>query len=339
MTIDVAVVGQGIAGILLARELQRAGKRVCVIDNADPCSASWHAGAILNPVNLGNMTPAMTAEQLDTAKEAYQDLSRLLGSQVCSALGLFAYVDKELPVSEITEAGLLPAEPPAKTAILPFFVPPERCSLYSLKVARIHYALLRRDWLTHLENTAVLLRDTFDHSALRWRTGGYAYKHLRFPQIVFCEGLRVRQNPFFQHLNFTKNRGDYLLLQIPGLPADYVYHYGLRLVPEATGHFWYGSNYQWQYSNLHPDEVWKAKALDRLKHWLKLPFRVLHHGVAERPTRAGQLPVLEQHPDQPGMYCFNGLGTKGFALGPYLARHMAGLMRAEAGSATRNRSR
>src|SRR5690606_21717942 len=205
MTVDVVVVGQGIAGILLARQLQRAGKKVCVVDNADSTAASWHAGAILNPVNLGKMTRSISSEQLDAAKDAYQDLSSLLGCEVCNTLPLFAYAGGNLSVLEKPPAGLRPADATAKAALRPFFLPPVDTSIYSLSVARIHYARLRAEWLGHLENTNALLRETFDHSALRREPGGYVYKHLRFPQIVFCEGLGVRRNPFFKHLDFTKN--------------------------------------------------------------------------------------------------------------------------------------
>lgn len=328
-TVDVVVVGQGIAGILLTRQLQKAGNTVFAFDQADPAAASNHAAAILNPINLGKIVPAMRPEEMAEALEAYKDLSAFLQQEIASPLDLYAYLNTTTSVPVALQNLIRVANPLTLTELDRFFQRPEKTSLYVLKAWKINYPRLRQAWLGHLERTDQLCREAFDYAALAATPEGYTYKNLRFRKLVFCEGLGVRHNPYFRDIAFTKNRGDYLALEIPGLPADSIYHYGLRLVPQAEDRFWFGSNYRWDYDNLNPDEAWRIEALDRLRAWLKIPFQVLEHGVAERPTRAGQIPVLSEHPDHRGMYIFNGLGTKGFTLGPYLARQMMSLLSAK----------
>ncbi|MGN6438983.1 MAG: NAD(P)/FAD-dependent oxidoreductase, partial [Agriterribacter sp.] len=60
----------------------------------------------------------------------------------------------------------------------------------------------------------------------------------------------------------------------------------------------------------------------QLQHWLKLPFTVEDHIVAERPTTAGQEILTGIHPAMPSFAILNGLGTKGFSAGPLLAKHL-----------------
>lgn len=67
---------------------------------------------------------------------------------------------------------------------------------------------------------------------------------------------------------------------------------------------------------------WRKKIEKFLKQWLKLPFSINEHIVAERPTTAGQQPLLLNHHNLP-MALFNGLGTKGFLMGPSLAKQFA----------------
>ena len=48
--IDTLIIGQGLAGSLLAWLLVRAGQRVCVIDDAHASSSSVVAAGLINPL-------------------------------------------------------------------------------------------------------------------------------------------------------------------------------------------------------------------------------------------------------------------------------------------------
>jgi len=124
-------------------------------------------------------------------------------------------------------------------------------------------------------------------------------------------------------LPFTRNRGEALLLHIPGLSGQAIYHSKLRLVPRGDDLFWCGSNYQWNYTSLEPDAAWRKNTIAELQRWLKLPFEVVDHIVAERPTTAGQVPLIGLHPGKPSAGILNGLGTRGFSAGPFWATELA----------------
>ncbi|HXB33647.1 MAG TPA: FAD-dependent oxidoreductase, partial [Puia sp.] len=50
MRVDVLIIGQGICGTFLSRELDRAGLSYLVIDEKRPDSASLAAAGLVNPV-------------------------------------------------------------------------------------------------------------------------------------------------------------------------------------------------------------------------------------------------------------------------------------------------
>jgi glycine/D-amino acid oxidase-like deaminating enzyme len=116
------------------------------------------------------------------------------------------------------------------------------------------------------------------------------------------------------------------MLDIPGLPEDAIYHRKLRLVPKGDHQFWCGSNYQWDFENILPDENWRKESEAELKSWLKIPSEIKNHIVAQRPTTAGQIPIVGIHPEYTALAIFNGLGTRGFSSGPYWAAEMAALL-------------
>jgi glycine/D-amino acid oxidase-like deaminating enzyme len=64
MDVDYLVIGQGISGSLLSRNLLMAGKSVMVIDEANAASASRVAGGIVNPVTGKRLVRSWMIEKL-----------------------------------------------------------------------------------------------------------------------------------------------------------------------------------------------------------------------------------------------------------------------------------
>ncbi|HRF78367.1 MAG TPA: FAD-dependent oxidoreductase, partial [Chitinophagales bacterium] len=59
-----------------------------------------------------------------------------------------------------------------------------------------------------------------------------------------------------------------------------------------------------------------------LKELLKIPYQVVAHKAAVRPTIKDRTPVVGRHPAIENMYTLNGLGTKGTSLAPYYAKQL-----------------
>src|SRR5580700_1323173 len=72
--VDVLIVGQGICGTFLSRELDRAGLCYIVIDEERPDSASRAAAGLINPVTGRRFVKTwMIDELLPFVREAYDD--------------------------------------------------------------------------------------------------------------------------------------------------------------------------------------------------------------------------------------------------------------------------
>lgn len=309
MKVDCLIIGQGIAGTLLSYRLLLAGKSVVVIDDGSGGKASRVAGAVINPRSGKNNKPSPGADYLvPAATTCYQALETLLEKPLLQQLPLYTF-----------------AEQPAAQQDLP--VDLEACfrvSVSALDSVWVVDALsLLNTWKGYLQQQNAFLQETFSAGHLQIGTTGIQYKHITAGHIVFCEGAVGRSNDLFAALPFTANRGEALLLDIPGLPADAVYHYNLRLVPRQDGLFWCGSNYRWQFENLEPDTAWRTHAEEELESWLQKPFTIVDHIVAERPTTAGQIPFVGLHPVHPRVGILNGLGTRGFSAGPFWAAELA----------------
>jgi len=54
---------------------------------------------------------------------------------------------------------------------------------------------------------------------------------------------------------------------------------------------------------------------------LKIPYKVINHEAAVRPTIKDRRPVIGLHPQYKSLAIFNGLGTKGVSLAPFFANN------------------
>lgn len=334
MDIDYLIIGQGIAGTLLSHALITAGKKVLVLDHPEARPASLVAGAVINPLSGKHYSPAQDAERfVPAALESYRALEQLLNAPLLQELQLFifpgnedeAYAFEQARRSEHSEPYLHWLESRNYETLGNCFHARQGIGVQE-PVWQVDAALLLRLWRDYLVRQDAFRAAAFHNDQLEITPEGLYYQDLKAKGIIFCEGAEAADNPLFQPLPFTRNRGDVLLLSIPGLPETGIYHRSLRLVPRQDGLFWCGSNYQWNFKNLEPDEAWREDAILQLEKWLKLPFTLREHIVAARPTTAGQIPLLGRHPHVPGVAIFNGLGTRGFSSGPYWAAALCKLL-------------
>ena len=77
---DILIIGQGICGTFLSRELERAGVSHLVIDEERPDTASRAAAGLINPVTGRRIVKTwMIDELLPFAKNAYRQIGETLG--------------------------------------------------------------------------------------------------------------------------------------------------------------------------------------------------------------------------------------------------------------------
>lgn len=301
----ILIVGQGIAGTLLSFELYQKGIPFKVIDTILPGTASYTSGAVLNPFS-GKTGAGISrrSAMYDVAISTYKAMEKMLACPIIKESTLvFFDSDRE-------------DQPELRDRYDAWFQ--QSSTIHECRpVALVDNASLLQKWRSWLLQHNLLSEEWFEETQLRIEDQGIQYKGQFYHKIIFCNGVQAHQSGYFAGLRFTRNRGDVLHLEIKGLPENVIFNKGkLRLIPRGADTYWCGSNYNWNFSDPIPDEEWKQESLSRLQSWLKLPFRLIDHICAERPTTVGQIPFVGWHPQYPQLGICNGLGTKGFSAGP-----------------------
>jgi glycine/D-amino acid oxidase-like deaminating enzyme len=332
MKIDYLVIGQGVSGTFLAKELDKAGCSFIVIDELKQYSASRVASGIINPVTGRRMVKTWIIDELlPFARQAYAEMEAMLGISCISPIqniDFFPTPQMRLAfLQRLGEDGQYLSLPPDEhrwqsTLSYDFgFGLIEPCYLINLQQLLPAY----RKWLLAKQ---LLREETFNAAQLITRANGIEYQDISAGKIIFCNGIEGQHDFWFRNLPFAPNKGEVLLIECKELPGSHIYKKGLSIVPWQEGVFWVGSSHEWQYENDEPTTIFRQKTEAQLRSFLKIPFKTLDHWAAVRPATLERRPFVGFHPQFPSIGIFNGMGTKGCSLAPYFAQklvhHLAG---------------
>jgi glycine/D-amino acid oxidase-like deaminating enzyme len=137
------------------------------------------------------------------------------------------------------------------------------------------------------------------------------------------KGTKVNTNPFFTKMGFGPSKGEVLHVKIPNADFTKMYKDKIFIVHLYDDVYWVGSGYEWYAPDDLPSDAARTKLTAELDRLLLIPYEILDHKAAIRPTMHNRRPLLAVHVTIPGMYMFNGLGTKGSSIGPFVAKQFA----------------
>ena len=205
--IDYLIVGQGLAGTLLCHELLKANQSVRVIDNHHQGSSTAIAAGLINPITGYRFVKSWLLDDLlPLARQTYAELEDLLGHAF--------YQDRE-----ILRALFSPGEEndwlarTAREGWSKYVNNTDDWGLYQqiaqpafsqgiLYGAQVEVATLISAYRDYLRSTNRLWEAQFDHQLVDIQGQKLRYDNFSFGQIVFCEGHRGSQNPWFSYLPF-----------------------------------------------------------------------------------------------------------------------------------------
>jgi glycine oxidase len=331
MQIDCLIVGQGIAGTVLAFTLQQRGWRVLVADPGEPHSASQIAAGLVNPITGHRLVKTWLADELfPFLHQFYPALEKQLEGRFFYPRPLYrpfeSVAHQNQALADLAEARYAPYLRPA---------PPAE-----------DYGRLVHDPFGGVEvaqaglvDTAALLtaaqaylraRDAFrpapvPDDALEIGPTAVRWQGITAKLVVFCRGWHEARSQFWSWLPFRPVKGEILLGQLEGPNFSAILNRGCWVAPptQPGGLYKVGATYHWQTLDTQPTEAARQELTQKLNSLLKPAFRQTGQVAGVRPATADRKPFLGQHPQWPNLFIFGGLGTKGVSLAPFLAAHLA----------------
>jgi glycine oxidase len=329
MPTDVIIIGQGLAGTALAWTLLRDGRRVLVIDDQAPGSASRAAAGLYNPITGPRMVLSWNAHRFFPYLEPfYRSLEQALGIGLLHPLPIYR------PFASVEQQNDW-AGKSGDEHFRPFVL---RCETASRANGEVRDPLgglgigtggyldlpaLLPAFRRYLEQQGSLLAESYRPGELRIGAQGAEYGGHKAEFIIFCTGYRLPPGGWFDWLPLRPVKGETLLLHT-GRDLQTIYNKGCFIIPLGEGRCRAGSTYTRGDLDPAPTEGGRQELEAEIKSLYIPDFGVVGQEAGIRPATPDRRPLLGMHPKIARMGVFTGLGSRGVSMAPLLAGMLAG---------------
>ncbi|MBL7884816.1 MAG: FAD-binding oxidoreductase [Bacteroidia bacterium] len=324
---DYIIVGQGIAGTVLAYTFIKKGKSVLIIDDNTISKCSRVAAGNFNPIVFKRLVKSWMADDLiPFADIFYRECEQFLNQEFYwkkEIVKIFAEEnEKEFWQSKTNDPNL--GRYLTKLIDTDFFtniIHNPIGATFVKDAANLFVSKFLDDFRNYFSENGMLLNEKFDYEQLKMNTDGVQYSDYSATRIIFCEGYKVMDNPYFNWIPLKPAKGEVITVRIKNLPTDKIINKGVYMLPIGDDLFIVGTTYDWQNLNDNPTEKARNEIAEKLTKLLKVPFEIVDQQAGVRPSVNDRRPVIGFHPTYKSLCMFNGMGTKGVMLSPYFAEH------------------
>jgi len=323
------IIGQGLAGSVLAWELHRRGHSVKVVDDGRQTSASMVAAGMVNPVQGQRLNLAWRVEEcLPASRAFFAEAARKFGREFFRPAPILRLLDNEHEREFLDKrrederfAPFLGEEPsPSQSRNLN----DEYGGVFINQSGYVEVGPLLESLADYYRAEGILHHADFVHEELEIAEQGVRWRDLAAERIIFAEGWRILENPWFREFNFQPNKGEILTLGSDREFPEHPINRGKWIIPKDNGTVWTGSTYgrgQTDADITHEarDEIMTKVAQTLPDHELN----VIGHRAGVRCATGDHIPRAGFHPDHPRVGVFNGFGSKGNVFIPWLAARFA----------------
>lgn len=320
------IVGQGLAGSLLAWELLQRQQTIAIID-PDEENASKVAAGLINPVTgMRFVADPRIADYLSVARHLYQSLEHHFKQRFLIERPMLRIL-KTVEHRQLAEKRL---QDTAYASYLDGILEASECveSPYGLLRQKQTGYIKTRDLLLALQQyfmqRGVLQKRRLDYAQLEVN-GHVRYQEISAKKIIFCEGYAGQHNPWFSCLPFTPVKGEILTATSTTQLPQEILNYHQWMIPTASDQFRTGSSFDRDNINLTATEDARQMLLAALNKVLKISpqTEVINQQVGIRAATQDRQPFIGTHPAHSSLSIFNGFGSKGSLFIPYYCRHFA----------------
>lgn len=317
--VDYIIIGGGYAGLFFALRLMQNNKSFLLYSDGKMGASRVSAGMV-NPVVLKKFTTFWQAQnQIDYLHESLEDFKRF------SDVNIYVNENVHRIFHDENEKQLWERKrqhedlTPFLDDVFPYFEGVE--NPYGTgrvkQSGRVNVEAFFKAFYEVLEERGSLMKESFNYDDLN----DQKYKDVTFDHIVFCEGIEVRNNPYFKTIEINPNKGHQLYVRLHSkLEMNVTLKKKHFLFPLKDDLYFYGGTYDREKQDAVVDDSAVEQLKNGLNEFYKGGFSVeeVHYGF--RPTVKDRRPIIGRHENYENYYVFNGLGARGVLNGCFFSQ-------------------
>ena len=325
MPAPILIVGQGLAGSLLAWEFEKAGIDFEIADQGHALASSRIGAGIINPITGQRIVKSWRVDELlAPALTVYREMEAALGVALMRPMRVrrFFHDERERRIF---------AEKRARGELAPYVAADkvggsagagtlDADGFWIERAAHVDTARLIAAMRSRLIAAGRLREERVELAGVR----------SRYDVVIFCAGVFAGGGAVgggsdlgaFSFANLQPAKGETLTVETTSdeLAPDVILNAGHWLLPLGNGRARIGATFEPGVVDLAPTAVARAALEKSATRLLPGGFSVVAQESGLRMTSADKHPVVGRSPADPRVGIFNGLGSKGALLAPGLAR-------------------
>jgi glycine oxidase len=322
---DSIIVGGGLAGSVLALQYLKHGKSILIVDAPHLSLSSKVAAGIWNPIVFKRLTKSYLADDLIPYLNTFYEAAEiLLQTHFIKNRPIIKFLKEqnEIDFWQKKIDGDMGAYLDQVNLELPYHKNIDDQAKAYAKVKQtgvLNTNVFLLSLQKYLMANHSLLSETFDYNALQINSDSVHYKNISADKVLFCEGYLVKDNPFFNYVPMKPVKGETIVIASKDAHIEDIINKHLFILPLGNDQYKVGATFNWDDLNDTPTETGIAGLENDLKALLKSPFTILKKEAGVRPAVIDRRPIIGLHPHHQNLGIFNGFGTKGVMLCPYLS--------------------
>ncbi len=325
------IVGQGLAGSLVALSLLDRGAAVTVVDDGAADAPSRVTPGLATPIAGPRLTfPPSGAETAAGSWRRYRSLERRFGQRLLQSHDILHMAGGREELRQFQKRSL---DPTFSHWLGRQFSPGDHDGVladpwggFEIRGGQVNVPALLGHAAELLREADALHPGVVATDELQPDADGVTWQGQRYREVIFCDGPAGSTNPWLAGVGLQRVPGEVLTVR-PAQPIpSHIYHGRagyLAPQPGQHGVFRLGATYGTPDTPAAPTEAGRQALLTQLPRLLSRPPRmeVIDHRAGTRPATPQRCPVLGRIPGRPAAV-LNGLGARAMLQAPYLAERL-----------------
>lgn len=323
---DYLIIGQGIAGTSVAWHLHDLGMSFQIVGDASMPSSSSVAAGIFNPLTGKKLVKTWLADDLfPYARTFYGNLEAKLDRKIMHLTPIYrpfrSIEEQNTYLAQTADPGISPyvAQTPDPGAEMPY-VNADFGGLEVVQSGWIDLPALLDASRSYFQERHLYVEAAFNAADLTRTEEGVEWRDKRFKTVIFCQGFFALENSWFNWLPFTPVKGQILEIATDVPVKPYIINQGIFALPVAENRMKVGATYSWNPLDWEVTEAATEELEAKLRGLLSTGYTLMGAQAGIRPSVRDRRPLIGIHPEFPNVCIFNGLGTKGVTLAPFLVK-------------------
>ena len=320
---DFTIVGQGIAGTILAFELFKRNKTFQIIDKLQNNSSSRIALGIYNPLVLKWFTKSWGVEsQLKELNSFCKEFEFFFNVKINHKKNIYKFLESNYSINNWNEKQSSPNRKNFMSEELKYLDGIQNPFGVVLQSGWVDIKMMLDSFRFFLKKKKILREEVFSYDKMKVNTDYIEYKNYTSKYIVFCEGASVVKNPYFNNLEFKMTKGEIIHFKSSDLKINKIIHSGVIIIPISNDMYYAGATFNWDVNDINCSEEAKIEILEKIMKLKRFNYKLIDQKVAIRPSVKDRRAIIGCHEKYKNLYLMNGLGSRGMLLSPYLANQL-----------------